>query len=736
MDNKTFEVLCADARQALGRRRLLDALRAAGAMAGYAGEPSLTAALDETREAYAMLLHYMENGAEDAGRHRLFAQFLRRTAECVEGMWRACRLREADVPVARAWRVLTKLGTTEWTSCVAALEANARAVRQARDERNALFREKELRRLAVEHRTLYVRLFEAVWGSPAWRAAEQEAAEALLASPDATDFDKSVFLSAVTLGALEFFDARKISFLLSAASSEAVALRVRAQVGAVLAYVRHAESCGLCPELTAQFRLYADTPGARTAMLELQMQLLLTLETKKIERNLREDIFPAVMKRAKDLRGRSVEEMEQALGRAMETELNPEWERDGDMAGIEKKMRRLAEMQQNGADVFMASFRVLKKKFPFFAQAANWFCPFTPEHPDLPSVDLPQAVVRMFLGPGHLCHSDRYSFYLMLAELPAAQLGLMSGQLGAALEQSGIDAFAADGQPAGAGTSAPDAAVERRLYLQDLYRFFQLFGLDEPATDPFRHNLVLTDYAPFAEMLSDADSLRQLAGFAFKEANYGQAQAFYSQLPEAALTADTWQKSGYCLQMTGHTAEALAAYERANLLRPGSAWTLARLAYCYRQTDRPAEATACYEEIELMRPDDTRNLLRLGECYMRQGRHDEAFARFFKADYLSPDTPEVQRALAWYSLEAVRPEQAERYYLKLLVAEPSPADWLNAGHAAWALGRVDEAARRYREALRGDSDGAAALLAPDAALLARYGLGADDLSLMADVLER
>lgn len=732
MNQQTFELLYADAVKAVAEHRLSDAIRSAEGMAGYVAVPTLNAVLAETKEAYRMLLHYMEQGVEDPERDRLYCQFLRDTAECVEGLWREFRLRETDGTVAVSWRVLCKTQATEWQSCVRQLEINAQAELLERAEPDTPHRAAELKRMAEEHRMLYLRLFDSVWASGHWRKEDKALAMSFVDSPTVREFDKCLFLSAAGLGALTFFDEGKIAFLLSVSMDRRVPLRVRAQVGAVMAYLKFADRCGLYPELAAQIRLLADDPAYRTALLELQMQLLLSLETKKIEKDLREDIFPAVMKKARKFSIDKPLDLEGAIGRAMEEEQNPEWNQENEKSSLEKKMRHLAEMQQNGADVFMASFRVLKQKFPFFSKAANWFCPFTVGHPDLPVVPVPQEVMSLFLGAGHLCHSDKYSFYLMLAELPAGQLRAMQGQLAAALGGSGLEAAVAE------SGAQENAAVERRLYLQDLYRYFQLFAARNPETDPFKLNLMLADYQPFSEVLSDADSLRQLGNFTFKEGNYGQALAFYERMPGGEMTADVWQKIGYCRQLEGDYAAALVAFEKADLLKPASTWTLGKRAYCYRRLAKFSEALRCYEELELMQPENIKNLLLLGESYACAGRYGDAFEKFFKADYLAPDSQEVKRALAWYSLVAGKPEQAERYYVKLLAHRPSVEDWLNAGHAAWVQGALPVAVERYRTALRQDGKDFAAdgFLMADAALLEKYGKRADDVRRMTDLLNR
>lgn len=45
----------------------------------------------------------------------------------------------------------------------------------------------------------------------------------------------------------------------------------------------------------------------------------------------------------------------------------------------------MAQLQMEGADIYMATFRQLKH-FPFFQKMQNWFLPFSAEHPDVQSV--------------------------------------------------------------------------------------------------------------------------------------------------------------------------------------------------------------------------------------------------------------------------------------------------------------------------------------------------------------
>ena len=114
-------------------------------------------------------------------------------------------------------------------------------------------------------------------------------------------------------------------------------------------------------------------------------------------------------------------------------------------------------------------------------------------------------------------------------------------------------------------------------------------------------------------------------------------------------------------------------------------------------------------------------------------RFDEAFKFLFKANYLLPDGAMTERALAWCSLLTKKYEQAETYYAKVLAHEPTAADYLNAGHAAWLQGKVALAVERYRKATA-DSPSEGDFLQDDLPLLREAGLTDIEIALMRDAV--
>ena len=698
MDKQTFNVLYEDLQHALKEDRLSDALHALEGLVAFTGNWECKSALVEVKEAYGMLLDYMSRGFVDPERDKLFLQFERRAFEISDITYRDFQIMDNESHYASVWNVLQKM--SQPTTLPALLQKGGS----------------------------YRQLFEVAWTAPLWQQADYEAAHEIMESDHWQEYERCVLLSGATLAALQVFDVQRLKFLLDIAVSPIPSFRVRALVGVVLVYLKYEKRCQYYKEVEAQLRLMSDLPGFVTMLQNLQMQLFMSLETKKIEKSLREEILPEVMKKAKDIHFDKSLGFEDIQEKLSDQELNPEWDENGKASELGKKMKELAEMQMKGADVYMGSFKMFKQKFPFFTVAANWFCPFTFQHPDLSKDIQKNMFLKTFLGSDGLCDSDKYSFCLMMQEMPAMQQDMLRQQMDTAI---------------GSHAEALQAAAQRdeekkvehlmRSYVQDLYRFFTLFRYRDDHDNPFSMNLLLTDYHPFDEILSNVDTLQELADFTFKEKSYLYALKFYEHLPESAAN---YQKIGFCHQSVNDYQHAVEAYEKANLLKSDSAWTLRQLGNCYRRLGNFGKALRYYEELEPMASEDTNLLLRLSECYLHLKQYDKAFEKLYKADYLAPEKGTAVRALAWCSLLTDKIDQACRYYAKIVAATPNEEDYFNAGHAAWLSGDVPLAVDYYNHALKlSTKDFAYAdFFGEDAHILLDRGKTPLDLRIMIDVL--
>lgn len=666
MDAITYKALCQDAGQALQCRHISRALEVLDALAAALKQGAVLSALQEIREEYALLMDYFIKGMNDPDRERMVERNLRKAYELFDELQRTWNIQEGSSHYATVRNTLTRMGVPESLSGYALPQCSPR------------------------------QLFECAWTAPAWQTADTTAATAFMqetGEPDDMRERKALLISATMLSLLYHFDARRLQFLLTMAEQTDIQLRARAIIGVVLAFLRHRQRIAHHPELLAQSSLLVEQPDIRKALVSLQTQLFLTLETKRIERSLREDIIPEVMRRVKEQQKRNPNGM--GMEPLTEADLNPEWEADGSLSQLGKKMRELSEMQRKGADVFMSSFKMLKQNYPFFSVAANWFHPFTLNHPDLKGcTHLPSRMLSL-LNQANLCDSDRYSMALMLSQLPAMGGNtFMKDQI-----ENSLSSLPEEGMPQEEGMQLPDAqlALAIRTHIQDLHRYFKLFRHRDREVDPFSDALLITDCPPFDRLLSDTAVIRQLADFAFEEQHYDLALGYYRLLPE---TAAICQKTGYACQMLHDHSAAVTAYRRALLLQEGSEWTLRQLAGCLRTLGKHEEALSCYKELEKSNPDDRRLLLLMGDSYLRTRDFESAFSKLFKADYLYPDDAQAIRALAWCSLLTGKHGQSERYYQKIFGLSPTADDYLNAGHNAWLAGNIPQAIDHYQTSLQ------------------------------------
>ena len=693
MNQSTYQYLYNDILNALRQEHLLPALQSLQGMASTLKSWSVKEEADTLLDSYQILLSYMLKGAVDPERGKLFKGFIRRTYELADILNRMGLLANNDGVYTNSLHTLQKIYGNDFK-----LADVLTADKPSRDK------------------------FDAIWLSGTWTADDETIITQYLNDEANDEIEKCLLLSAITLASLHFFDIAKYRVLLNNVTSSSIKMRARALTGVIFNHVLQQERIQLYPEIKARLMLLSDMPMFVKDIELLQMQLFLSLETKRIEHDLQKEIMPQVIKRIENLRlDRSIgfNEVQEKLS---EADLNPEWNKEA--AKLDEYMQKFAELQQRGADMYMGSFKVMKQRFPFFNTISNWFWPFTINHPEMPQTSRNNNFIKALINRVGLCDSDKYSFCFVAAQVPA--VNNMSQQQNAML--SNIN----DMQQEQEMDAEQTFKNELRSYVQDFYRFCFLYSRHDQFANPFQHNLLLIDYAPFNKILDDSDFLLRMADFAFNDKSYTLAANIYNRLSEDALGASTQQKYGYCYEAVHDFARAISHYERAHLLHPQSTWTMRRLAICYRANEQYEEALNYYNKIAELEQENAQVALRQAECLIHLKRYDEAFKFLFKANYLSPTMHASERALAWCSLLTKKYEQAEKYYLKVLADAPTTTDYLNAGHAAWLLGNISCAIERYRKALPAEQP--ETFLADDKDLLINAGFTADDLAMMTDAV--
>lgn len=698
MDKITFLALEKECLTALRTKRLGSAIVSLQGMVECLPQKNFHDVLTEVSEGYSYLLDYYKKGVADPSREQHLLQFLRKAYQVQQQMRRLYLLEEGTTHFA----VLSK--TVEKMSMAKSLS--------------------ELREGNASPRWW----FEVAWTGEAWTQSAYDVAIEMI-NHDKDLHSATLLLSGAMLSLMYSFDAYRFRFLVESVRSERMEIKSRALVGMVLAAIKNREILELYPDIKSQVETLADELHLHDTFLALQMQLLLSLNTQKIERSLREEIIPEMIKHVKNKTEEERGTFDITDDLMNDPLFNPEWDMNGSTSKLGEKMRELSEMHRKGADILMGSFKMLKQNYPFFSVAANWFYPYTPSHLEFDGKSpLPDAIKQIFAN-GMMCDSDKYSLHLMFQNMPQMQ-DMMTQQLGAMMGEQGSATFGSD-----AAVILPEEKLVSaiRLYVQDVYRYFKLFRHLDSQADPFLEDMMLPHLALFENIFASESIREELADFTFKEGFYTHAIILLQALP---MSATNYQKMGYCYQKTDCLEQAVEHYHKAHLMQDNSTWTLRQLASGLKTLGRYDEALKYYEELEVQQPDDERILLALAECYLKTSQFSHAFDKLFKADYLYPDGKITQRALAWCSFLTDKYEKANMYYNKILGNSPTSTDHLNAGHNAWAQGRVEQALHHYQQSLRLSS----ASVVPtnffqrDAQVLTTKGITHIQMALMLDAI--
>ena len=723
-DPKTSTYLISDARKALAQSRLSSALASLAEAANALGDWETGRAVTELSDAYSALLNYMSLGVADPERHNLYHSFLRTAAELCDDLSRADSVRHADTAYARTRRTLQALpgrgDLTQFYSAPAPL----------RDR------------------------FDALWTSPRLTAAEQDALQNFFTAPTLfkeetpTGREAAQFMAAgaLTLALLSMFDVRKLHLLLDGCSLPSAPLRARCIVGVTLAVLQHSNRIADYPDAAARLTELLSREECAAAMCEIQQQALLTLATPHIEKSLREDILPEVMRQAKNMgtpkAGDNIDIDEIARQLDPEGQDTAVWNVEAD-APWRRKIQEIQKFAEQGADVFLPTFKQLMQRMPFFNVVANWFCPFTAEHPDFPIRSANSSFVQAFMAQSMACETDKFAFCFIADSFSSFTGGAAGAALGEQLkkmlEENDIAARfnAADAPPR-------SFLEELRVYMKDLRRFFSLSPYRRDGASPLQQHLLMTDNQWLAPALGHPAALIAAADIAMHVQSFANAYRLYSDylchttVIEPQAHAEALQKLGYCREQLGELVDAEEVYNKALLLCGDNSWVLARLAKLHSRRADYVGAAELYDRVaQLTEETDTTPLVRAAECYLLAAMPEEARQRLFKADYLKPEQPRTRRALAWSSLLMEKYEDANRLYSWLLERQPTAADCQNAAHLAWLTRSLPEALPLYRRALQLSEAGTppAALFRADRSFLLSHGLKEEDLQLAADLLE-
>lgn len=680
----------------LDERHLGEALELLQELANVLGDWKLLDEVADVNSAYGLLLYYMEQGNNDPAREQQHTNF-----------------------IATCYNIAEKAAQTE-RALVTGTSARMRSISEIlKDMENLELKNitsKPCEEDANKHVELYTELFNASYDSFLWNDEAAAQAQEVIDSALIAENDKILMTSGLFINCLQAFDARKIIFFADNYSTATSSmLRIRMLVAVAFTLYTYRNRLFAYPAITSKLKDLCNNPRFTTDMQNLQKLIIESLSTHEVDRKMREEIIPAMLKSHNfNPEKFGIDSLEEI------SESNPEWK------NFEQQVGKLAELEAAGADIYYSTFSTLKR-YPFFNNAANWLYPFEENHPGIPKQIRKtglKGIANALLKSDVLCDSDKYSFCMLTTQMTDGQVNMIISQLP---EMGGYDTAIAQ-------TSESTC----RNYLRNLFRFFYLYSGKSKPANPFETDMSLLDCNELAEAFKDKTEINKISAYAIKKGKYDMAISFLL-LSETKGFADSevYQELGFCYQKKKSYFDAIAAYEKANALSGDSKWTLQHLAQTNRIVGNYKDALNYYRLLETAKGEDAKIAFRCGECLVHLESYDDAMHEFFKAEYLDPDMTAATRAIAWCSILTDDIKQARKYYDKLLLKEEQGEDLLNAGHAAWIDGDTKAAvelySRAYAELKREEF---LKRMQSDKEILKTHGISNYDITFMSDIVIR
>ncbi len=721
-------------------RRLKKALEDLADLITITREGTFRASLDNLSTTYENMLRYTLEGVEDPEREKIY-DHLRRSIVELNTRLRGKVMEEDPLlqtsVLKRDMAVRQQLSGKEFISTLDDLYF--RSDLEQLMKKHYGVSTPPLSETRARHETIR-NIFNFFWLSDTYNDAASDLAALTLDHARFAWHERALFVTAITLSLLRYFDPQKFVLLHRYWLDNETEVKERSLTGLILAFYIYDDIIPLFPETDGILQGLSEQKGILSDLEAITLQIIRSKETEQISRKLKEEIIPEITKMGPDLREKL--KLDDLIPKDFLEDKNPDWSKVFKSSeSLYEKMEEFSRMQMEGADVFMSAFAHLKN-FPFFEEFMNWFVPFYPDHPVIEEVlgnmeegtDKGTLLEGLYRTP-FICNSDKYSFCLNLRIMPSAQRTLLVQLFNAELE--GLRETDEEEKLLHPGNRS---RVIYTQYIQDLYRFFKLHPMRKEFEDLFSMPLDLYHSAFFARLAPGKELRERIAAWFFEHDRYEEALDLFQKLHSEGVrpSYELLEKMGYAAQKLKRFEEALQWYKQAEILESDRTWLIKKIAWCYRALKRPEEALEYYRKAEKDEPDNMYIQASIGHCYLDMEQYEEALKYYFKVAYHQPDNIRIWRPIAWCYFVTGKLEEAGKYYDKILEKEPLHHDFLNAGHVAWALGNRREAIRLYQQAYKkggGDFRKFLKIFEADRPWLLRNGIDPQEIPLLLDYLD-
>ena len=577
------------------------------------------------------------------------------------------------------------------------------------------------------------KLFNYIWTSYRPDTGELESLKNFLYKPDVSDEVKSLLISAIFLNLNNSYDENLLLLLfdlyLLYNNNDELAIRLMCCIFLLLH--KYNDIAILSTPIKNHIQTLKDDSNFNDALELIILQFIKSCDTDKLTKMMQEEFLPGLMNASsgfmKNLKKQKID-----LNDITEIESNPEWEEFLEKSGFANKIKELNEIQMDGGDVFLGTFSKLKT-FPFFHDVSNWFVPFSTNHSAIMASSIAdnKFIMNIISNARFLCDSDRFSFCLSIDSIPATQKEAMLTQFDAQNEM--LDEIK---QVETIDTKTPLKQIIAN-YMQDLYRFFNLYNRRTEFDNPFTGNILNTSI--LNHVILKSDNLILIGEYYLKRKYYNLALTFFLKEIEVAdnYQPNIIQKIGFCYQNLKMYDKAITYYSKYDLFDNTNLWNIKHIAASFKAAGNIEKALEYYRKAESIASDNLSVCLNIGHCLLELNKVDDALKYYFKVNYLKPSDNKTLRPIAWCLFLQKKFIQSEEYYNKILASSPTAEDYMNYGHLKLVQNNIKDAINAYAECVKlsgKDFSKFASDFNNDSKYLSANGIASHDMALILDIV--
>jgi len=677
--------------------------------------------LDGIEEDYLRMLDYMRRGFKDPEREGVYHDLLRRMYVVIADLRMAYRKQHERFFIELSGRARQYSFSHDRIKSTLENFVTDMAMLSLEPEETAAEKESAIYR---EHQNFMSLLFDDIMVSGQWKQYDSAFFEELLLSPIIDINDALLTVSAITLANISEFDINKFTVLVNVyRKGNGGHLRQRALAGWVLSM--H-PGIKVLPEQEDLIRQVCGTKNAVKDIVDMQKQMIFCMNAEKDNEKIQRDIIPVIMKNNSFniTRDGIIEKDDDPMEDIMRPDAT-----DRRMEEMEEGLQKMINMQKSGSDIYFGGFSQMKR-FPFFYTLSNWFTPFYINHPDLKQATGKlggNKLMHNILEHGPFCESDKYSFTIAISTVIERIPENMREMLGNA-EIMG---------PALPAEQQRSDAYIRRMYLQDLYRFFRLHPQRSALRNPFDKDSYVFVAEPVFENTSVHNHIADIAFFFHKHHDGTAMERAIERYNDNDDPKCQLLRAIYESVYNNCPVSSISHYERLMVLEPDNERGMTGLAREYMKNGYYGKAAGLYRKLSETHPENKGFVLNYCIAMTKSGQYEEAVSSLYRLDYEMPDDINVIRVLAWALMGLNRLEQASKEYDRLLTHDKhNGGDYLNAGYCQWFKGNVSMAVSMFRTFLEHDTKTSIENeFSNDRDTLEEHGLSSTDIQLMTDLVD-